>query len=249
MNGSVSGERQATVASDRGGSTMNHRLGFTGRIARAAARHPWRVLGLWVALLAVAYFAAGAMNLSASPSTAGTEATRAKDLIDQRLRQQTPPQEFVVVESQATIADEKAYSTFVDSLVSNLRALKEVDSVASYRDGAQGLVSRDGHTVLIPVTLTGNEEDAANAAAPVVDVVKEASGTGGFRVTTVGFGSVGRRDVHAAGRDAAAGRDDRHRRGARNPARRVRRRGGGRAADRARVALDLRGRGRHRAGQ
>jgi RND superfamily putative drug exporter len=148
------------------------------------------VLGLWVALLAVAYFAAGAMNLTASPGTAGTEATRAKGLIDQRLRQQTPPEEFLVVESQATTADEEAYSTFVDSLVSHLRALKEVNSVASYRDGEQGLVSRDGHTVLIPVTLTGDEADAADAAAPVVDVVKEASGRGGFRVTTVGFGSV-----------------------------------------------------------
>ncbi len=169
---------------------MNHRLGFTGRIARAAARHPWRVLGLWVALLAVAYFAAGAMNLTASPGTAGTEATKAKGLIDQRLRQQTPPEEFLVVESQATTADEEAYSAFVDSLVSDLRALKEVNSVASYRDGAQGLVSRDGHTVLIPVTLTGDEADAANTAAPVVDVVKKASGRGGFRVTTVGFGSV-----------------------------------------------------------
>ena len=169
---------------------MNHRLGFTGRIARAAARHPWRVLGLWVALLAVAYFAAGAMNLTASPDTAGTEATKAKDLIDQRLRQQTPPEEFLVVESEATTADEEAYSAFVDSLISDLRALEEVDSVASYRDGAQGLVSRDGHTVLIPVTLTGDEEDAADAAAPVVNVVEEASGRDGFRVTTVGFGSV-----------------------------------------------------------
>lgn len=33
---------------------MNHRLGFTGRMARPAARHLWRVLGLWVMLLAVA---------------------------------------------------------------------------------------------------------------------------------------------------------------------------------------------------
>ena len=148
------------------------------------------MLGLWVVLLAVAYFAAGTMNLTASPATAGTEATKAKDLIDQRLRQQTPPEEFIVVESQTTTADDAAYAAFVDSLVGDLRALKEVNSVASYRDGAQGLVSRDGHTVLIPVTLTGDEADAADTAAPVVDVVKKADGTGGFRVTTVGFGSV-----------------------------------------------------------
>jgi hypothetical protein len=35
---------------------MNHRLGFTGRLAGASARHPWRVVGLWVAIIAVAFF-------------------------------------------------------------------------------------------------------------------------------------------------------------------------------------------------
>ncbi len=169
---------------------MNHRLGFTGKITAAAAGHPWRTLGLWVALLVAAYFVAGAMNLSASPDTAGTEATKAQKLIDQRLRQHTAPEEYLVVESQAATGDGEAYSAFVDSLVSDLRALEEVDSVVSYRDGAQGLISGDGHTVLIPVTLTGDEEDAADTAAPVVNLVEEVDGTDGFRVTTVGFGSV-----------------------------------------------------------
>jgi RND superfamily putative drug exporter len=138
----------------------------------------------------MSYFAAGTMNLAASPGAAGTESTKAQDLIDQRLRQETPPEEFIVVESQAATAEQEAYASFVDSLVSDLRALKEVTSVASYRDGAQGLVSADRHTVLIPVTLAGDQADAADTAASVVDAVKEANGSGGFRVTTVGFGSV-----------------------------------------------------------
>jgi len=66
----------------------------------------------------------------------------------------------------------------------------EVRSVASYRDGAEGLVSSDGHTVLIPVTLTGDKADAADTAAPLITLVDEANGQGAFRVTTVGFGSV-----------------------------------------------------------
>jgi uncharacterized membrane protein YdfJ with MMPL/SSD domain len=186
----ISQEQLGTATRNNGGTAMNHRLGFTGQIARASARHPWRVLALWVALIAAAYFAAGMMTLTASPSTAGTEATRAEELIDQRLRQETPPEEFIVVESLTATAGEGAYAAFVDSLVGGLRALEEVSSVASYRDGAQGLVSADGHTVLIPVTLTGDEVDAADTAAPVVDVVEQADGSGEFRVTTVGFGSV-----------------------------------------------------------
>jgi RND superfamily putative drug exporter len=180
------------TSSDRtslGGSVINHRLGFTGKVSRASASHPWRVLALWAALVAVAYFAAGTMTLTASPDTAGTEATKAEELIEQRLHEETPPEEFIVVESRALTADDKAYGAFVDSLVGDLRSLTEVSSVASYRDGAQGLVSADGHTVLIPVTLTGDEVDAADTAAPVVDVVEGASAEG-FRVATVGFGSV-----------------------------------------------------------
>jgi len=170
---------------------MKQRPGFTGRVARAAANHPWRVVGLWVVLLITAYFAAGTMNLAASTSTAGTEATKAKDLIDQRLRPQTPPQEFIVVESPTMTADEAGYASLVDWLVGDLRALKEVNSVASYRDGSQGLVSKDGHTALIQVTLTGDMADATDVAAPLVDLVNGISGKDGFRVTTVGFGSVG----------------------------------------------------------
>jgi RND superfamily putative drug exporter len=147
------------------------------------------VLGFWVVLIAAAFFAAGAMDLAASPGTAGTEATKAKDLIDQRLREQTPPEEYVVVESSTVTADQAEFGAFVDGLLGEVRGLKEVSSVSSYRDGAEGLVSKDGHTVLIPITLTGDKADAAVTAEPLVNVIKHAS-SGDFRVTTVGFGSV-----------------------------------------------------------
>ena len=168
----------------------SHRLGFTGRMARAAARHPWKVLGLWAVLLVTAYFAAGMMKLDASPSTAGTESTRAQQLIDKRLRHETPPEEYIVVESPGTTADQPAYGAFVDKLVSDLRALREVKTVNSYRDGDASLVSGDRHTVLIPVTLTGDKVDAADTSASLVKVVDGVDGQAGFRVTTVGFGSV-----------------------------------------------------------
>src|SRR3990172_6381063 len=193
MNGSDSRKKRARPgpkADDKGGISMEHRPGFTGWITRAAARHPWRTLGLWVLLVVAAFGASGAMNISSETATAGTEATRAKDLIRERLRQETPPEEFLIVESQTATADQAAFSHFVDSLVSDLRALEEVDSVVSYRDGAEGLVSEDGHVALVAATLTGAEEDAADTAKPLVGVVEDADGTEGFRVTTVGFGSV-----------------------------------------------------------
>ena len=132
MSRRSSPEPRGAAPGREGRSTTSQRLPLTGRIAGMAARRPWRTLGLWVVLLAFAYFAAGLMNLTPSPGTAGTDATRAKDLIDQRLRQQTPPEEFIVVESQATTADAAAYASFVDALVRDLRALDVVSSVTSY---------------------------------------------------------------------------------------------------------------------
>ena len=170
---------------------MDHRPGFTGKITRAAARHPWRTLGLWVVLLVAAFAASSAMDLTSNTSTAGTEASKAEDLIDNRLRGETPPEEFIIVESLTATADEAAFSGFVDSLVSDLVALDDVESVTSYRDGAEGLVSDDGHFVLVIATLAGDEDDADDVVEPLIDVVHEVDGTEGFRVTTVGFGSVG----------------------------------------------------------
>ncbi|RLC59417.1 MAG: MMPL family transporter [Chloroflexi bacterium] len=170
---------------------MDRRIGFTGKITRAAARHPWRTLGLWLVLLVAAFGASSTMDLAANTTTAGTEASKATDLIDDRLRTETAPEEFIIVESPTATADEAAFGGFVDSLVSDVLALDDVESVTSYRDGSEGLVSDDGHFVLIIATLTGDEDDAFDVVEPLIDVVHEVDGTEGFRVTTVGFGSVG----------------------------------------------------------
>src|SRR5207247_9170737 len=113
----------------------------TGWSTRAAARHPWRVLGAWVLLVVVAFGASGMMKSSSNTATAGTEATTAQDIIKARLREQTPPEEFIIVESQTTTADEAAFAGFVDSLTADLEAADGGNSVASYRNGGEGRVA------------------------------------------------------------------------------------------------------------
>jgi RND superfamily putative drug exporter len=188
MNGPQS--NRTNSSRDERGNVMEQKIGFTGGITRFAARHPWRTLGAWVVLVVVAFGAAGAMNASSNTATAGTEATTAESLIEERLRAETPPEEFIIVESETTTAENAAFAGFVDSLVADLEALGEVESVASYRTGGEGLASQDGHTALVTARLTGDKEDAADTAKPVVAVVDAADGTDSFRVTTVGFGSV-----------------------------------------------------------
>jgi RND superfamily putative drug exporter len=170
---------------------MERKLGFTGRLARVSSTHPWRTLGLWVVLVIVAFGLSSLMSLAPDPDTVGTEATRAADLIESRLREETAPEEFVVVEAPASIAVGDRFDSFVQSLVDDLRGLDEVASAVSHLDGTPELLSGDGRIALIPVTLIGDEEDAVDTAEPLVEVVKALDGTDGFRVTTVGFGSVG----------------------------------------------------------
>jgi RND superfamily putative drug exporter len=169
---------------------MDHRPGFTGNISRAAARRPWLILGIWVALLVGAFAAASTLTISNETDIRGTESKTATDLINERLREETPPEEFVIVESETLTADAVEFGTFVDSLASDLGAVGEVSSVVSYRDGGEGLVSDDGGTALIIATLSGDESDAAEIAEPIVDLVEAKDGTDGFRVTTAGTGSI-----------------------------------------------------------
>jgi RND superfamily putative drug exporter len=131
------------------------------------------------------------MSVASQTGPAGVEATTADDLIKERLRQQTAPEEFIIVESRTATASDQSFQAFVDSLVTDIAATTGVNSVTSYRDGAEGLVSADGRTALVTATLTGDEDDAADTAEPMVAVIDAANGTDGFRVTTVGFGSVG----------------------------------------------------------
>jgi RND superfamily putative drug exporter len=165
-------------------------LGLTGGITHAAALHPWRTLGAWVLLVAAAFGLSGAMNVSSQTGPAGLEATKADDLVQERLHQQTAPEEFIIVESSTATADAAVFADFVDSLVTDLESVEEVVSVTSYRGGGEGLVSADGHTALVVAELTGDEDEATDTVAPMMDVVRAADGRDGFRVTTVGFGSV-----------------------------------------------------------
>ena len=75
-------------------------------------------------------------------------------------------------------------------MVGDLRVSDTVASAVSYLDGAPGMISRDGKTALLAVTLAGDPRDASANAEPVIALVQQADAHPDFRVTTVGEGSV-----------------------------------------------------------
>jgi len=177
--------------------------GFTGRLAGAAARHPWRTITIWIVALAGAVVLAtgiGSVLTEDSDSTVQTESERAQDLFDEHFSAttaadddgqapETQEAEYVLVESDGATVDEPKFASMVAGVVAELRQIPAVISAVSYLDGAPGLTSEDGTVALIPVDLAGDGE-ASDLAAPLVTVVENADAAPAFRVTTIGNGSV-----------------------------------------------------------
>ncbi len=165
--------------------------GFTGRMARSTARHPWLTITVWIVVLAASFVLAG--NLDSVLTEEGalsvtTESEAADELIAAHFPAEGPPQEYVVVESASLTSDDASFAATVGALVDELRGAANVGSAVSYLDGVPGLVSTDGKTALVVVGLAG-EGDAWDLVVPMLDVV-EASNTADFRVTAVGDGSI-----------------------------------------------------------
>ncbi len=165
---------------------MRQQSGWTGRLARATAQRPWRVLGVWVLLLVGAFLLAGSLRTSDEGGVDDTEARRAITLIEQlRGDEELPEEEFIVVEADASV-DDAEFAALVTSIVDGVLDVEVVESAVSYLDGAAELRTADGRVALIPITTTLTESDDIDLGLPILDVVEEANETPGFRVTSAG---------------------------------------------------------------
>ncbi len=150
--------------------------GFTGRLARASATHPWRTLGIWVAVIAAAV-----LGMSALPGSGLTsenkqhggqpDSTVGMTLIQDRMSGSQKLSEFVIVRSAAHTVDDAAFKASVSEVAGEIAGLDGVvESVATYyqtQDPTQ--VSKDRHAVLVRVVMAGD----LNAAVEHVDEVHE----------------------------------------------------------------------------
>lgn len=168
------------------------KTGFTGSLARMAALHPWRMIGAWVVVLSFAIVSAGSLGdvlTDEGALSVETESETAEQIWGEHFEANGAPQEYVLVESDGLTFDDPAFSATVSTLVEELTKAESVESAVSYLDGAPGLTSSDGTVALVVVTL-GGDGDTSELAAPVVEAVNAADAAAGFRVTTIGNGSV-----------------------------------------------------------
>lgn len=188
----------------------------TRALAGRSARHPWRVVALWVGLLAAAIGVSagvGGVFTNDIEFTSAPEAQRAKDLLEQRLRGPEPMIEQVLIASDDLTVDDPEFEAFVTALLADVRALdghidpspQATTSYYELRDAAPeaaaGLVSADRRTVLMPVRLIGTVDDAPDHIGPLLDTLAAADAAPGFTVLTGGIASINETFTHTAEED------------------------------------------------
>jgi putative drug exporter of the RND superfamily len=172
--------------------------GFTERLARSSARHPWRTIGIWSALIAVAVVSMGTLLSSGITSNMEFRGSKPDSVIGQQLVEDrlSGPQkmtDFVIVRSADLTIDAHAYRAFVTGLAGRIQALGPgvVQNAATvYATEDPTLVSKDRHSTLIPVTMAGDQDTAMKNVDKLHAVVVAAQGRQGFTLAQTGDASL-----------------------------------------------------------
>lgn len=175
----------------------------TEGLARASARRPWAVVGLWSLLLVLALGTVAALLADALTTeidfTNSPESKRADTLLEERLRGPEHVNEIVIVRSDALTVDDPAFRRQVESVYSDIVALGE-DIIAGgtsyYQSGDESLVAADRRTTILPFVMAGTKEDADENIDQVIDVIERADAGAGTEVLIAGNASIGT-DVQA----------------------------------------------------
>jgi len=167
-------------------------------LARTSARHPWRVIGVWIALFVVGGFLtskllSGALTTQAD-FTNNPEAKQAQTLLEQRLTGPRHSQEIVIVRSDGATVDDPAFRSYVEQLQATIQGLGPgiiQQSTDFYQSHSPLLVSKDRHETLIPVSMAGSLDDASDNIDRLLNVTIHGSHPDGFRVLSFGESTVG----------------------------------------------------------
>jgi RND superfamily putative drug exporter len=140
-------------------------------MARGSARHPWRVIGGWLVLLVIgglltSRLLSGALTTQ-TRSANNPESDQAQTLLQQRLSGPRHSTEIVVVRSASLTTNDAAFRAYVSELDRQIRALGPgvvKQSADFFKTKNPQLVSADRHATLIPVTMAGSLDDAADTS-------------------------------------------------------------------------------------
>jgi RND superfamily putative drug exporter len=199
--------RPPSVPIDRG-----ERPSRIASLARASARRPWIVIAVW----AVVFLTGGLLNVRFLSTALTTDvrytnnpdSKQAATLMEARLTGPRRVSEVVIVRSRQWNVGDPAFVSFVHTLHGRIAALGPgvVLSVTdTYATPNGSLDSLDGHTTLLPVTMAGTVDDAADNIAKVHAVTLDGQTPAGFEVSQFGEATVGADFTRIAEKDVRKG--------------------------------------------
>jgi uncharacterized membrane protein YdfJ with MMPL/SSD domain len=157
----------------------------TTSLATASASHPWRVLGAWVAVVALAVVAivtllGGSLTTEGAP-TNNPESERAEDARLAAFPAETETTDVVIVRSEEHTVDSPRFKAYVRDFVADPE-ITALGRAQTYLDGTStGLVSEDRHATIIPIALLDDDETEA-----LVEKTEELDGQSAFAVSVTG---------------------------------------------------------------
>ena len=167
-------------------------LSFTGRIARWSAIHRWWVVGASFLFVVLAMVVLNTVETKTFDYNGEGESSTGFDLIEDRFDTVAVPTEQLVFSNPSLNVSSPVYRATVQGLVEVLRALPEVQSVASFYDTQDpGMVSGNGSVLLAQVVIARDADDAIDKVDTILDAVREAGATAeGFEIAIAGSSSL-----------------------------------------------------------
>ena len=157
------------------------RLSFTGRIAGWSADHRWFVLAGAAVLLVVALFLSSTPGVETKEIFGAGDSRHGQLLIEDRFEKTEPLAELILFSNPSVDVDDIAFRSVVDALVTELRDLEGVASVASFYDtGLAFMVSEDRHVLMVRLVFEpGDSDELLEFVAPVIESVSDANQAAG----------------------------------------------------------------------
>ena len=156
-------------------------MSFTGRIAGWSADHRWFVLAGAAVLLVVALFLSSTPGVETKEVFGAGDSRHGQLLIEDRFEKTEPLAELILFSNPSVDVDDIAFRSVVDALVTELRDLEGVASVASFYDtGLAFMVSEDRHVLMVRLVFEpGDSDELLEFVAPVIESVSDANQAAG----------------------------------------------------------------------
>ena len=150
-------------------------LSFTGKVAGWSARYRWLVVTASVLVMVLAVFSLSAMETKMYDGDGGAgDSAVGLDLIDERFDNDSRPTEKLVFSHPTEQLSTSENEATIQALISQLRALPEVDADESFQD-SQVAISEDGRTLMTQIIIDTETGDAEDNIGAIVDAVRAAN--------------------------------------------------------------------------